>query len=154
MDANVEKMCLTCTLCCNGGLFADLRLSAADKARLKGKSVGLKLTRSGKLPQPCQALCGPKCTIYSSRPDYCRRFECLLLKRFKAGEVEAETALKTIRKARRLLATVERLLKALDDDDVSKAVSVRFRRLAHQYASAPPAPSKAAIFGDLTLAMH
>jgi len=149
-----EKLCLACTLCCNGGLFADLKLSREDRVRLKRDSIALTLTPAGKLPQPCQALCGPKCSIYASRPDYCRRFECLLLKRVKAGEVGMEAALKVIRNARRRLARVEGLLGAMGCEDPGSAVAVRFRRLAQRVATTPQEPAKAALFGDLTLAMH
>ena len=154
MSSPTEKLCLSCTLCCNGGLFADLRLSAADRARLARKSIALKLTRAGKLPQPCQALCGPRCTIYNSRPGYCRRFECLLLKQVNAGAEDAETALGIIRTARRRLARVERLLRALGDQDNSVAVSLRFRRLSRVFATKSPDAPKAALFGELTLAIH
>ena len=113
------------------------RLSPADQARLKRKSIALKLTRSGKLPQPCQALCGPKCTLYASRPDYCRRFECLLLKKCNTGQVSPELALKVIRTARRRLAKAEKLFQALGDHDRVVAISVRFRRLACSIESSP-----------------
>jgi uncharacterized protein len=154
MPSPTEKLCLACTLCCNGGLFADLKLSAADRSRLKRDSIALRLTRTGKLSQPCQALCGPKCAIYASRPDYCRWFECHLLQRVKAGEVSAGSALKAIRTARRRLARVERLLAALGNRDASIAVSVRFRRLACSLTTSAPDPVQAALYADLTLAMH
>lgn len=104
--------------------------------------------------QPCQALCGPKCTIYASRPDYCRRFECLLLKRVNAGEVGMEVALRVVRGARRRLARVERILRAMGCEDSGSAVSVRFRRLARLVATTPQESRRVALFGDLTLAMH
>jgi len=154
LSAHVEKLCLACTLCCNGGLFADLKLSRADQARLKRNSIALTLTQAGKLRQPCQALCGPKCTIYASRPDYCRQFECLLLKRVKDGEVRMEVALRVIRSARRRLARVEGILRAMGCEDSGRAVSVRFRQLAQRVATTPQEAAQVALFGDLTLAMH
>ena len=154
LSAQTENLCLACTLCCNGGLFADLKLSQGDTYRLRRNSIFLSLTRSGKLTQPCQALCGPTCTIYSSRPDYCRRFECLLLKKAKEGQVSAAAALKVIRTARRRLARAEQLLRALGDQDGESAVSVRFRRVARALETAPRDPAKAALYGELTLAMH
>jgi len=154
MSVQTEKLCLACTLCCNGALFADLKLSPADKARLQRKGFDLKLSRSAKLPQPCPALCAPHCTIYSSRPDHCRRFECLLLKEVIAGEIPESTAIRTIRTARRRHEKVRQLLQSLGDRNDSVAVSVRFRRLARSLETESMDAAKAALFGDLTLAMH
>lgn len=154
MPRQAERLCLACTLCCNGGLFADLKLSPTDIARLQGRGINLQVTRSAKLPQPCQALCGARCNIYASRPDYCRRFECLLLMKVNSGEVSEAAAMRTIRTARRRLEKVKKLLRLLGDEDEFAAVAVRFRRLARDFETTPTDLKAIALFGDLTLAMH
>src|SRR5215472_953064 len=89
-----QQLCLSCGLCCNGVIFADVRLKPSDDpARLR--ALGLPL--SGQTPgskkavlnfnQPCAALEGCSCRIYADRPNHCRHFECLLLKSAKAGRV-------------------------------------------------------------------
>src|ERR1041385_5603363 len=93
-DSN--SLCLECGLCCNGVIFADVRLQPGDNApRLQ--SLGLKFLpnrqsqiANRKFSQPCAAFAGCKCTIYSERPTYCRKFECLLLKSVKTGETKPE----------------------------------------------------------------
>jgi hypothetical protein len=71
-----------------------------------------------------------------------------------SGEVTQSAALRTIRRARRRFEKVKQLLRSLGNKDESTAVSVRFRRLAKDLASEPANPASAAVYSDLTLAMH
>src|ERR1044072_8585151 len=85
----VNTLCRACALCCNGVLFADVRLQAGDDvARLT--ELGVPLKRRGavaRFSQPCACLDGKLCRIYADRPARCRTFECRLLKRALAGDV-------------------------------------------------------------------
>jgi Fe-S-cluster containining protein len=97
MAANYERLCVSCGLCCDGSLFADLELAGAREA-LAAEAMGLEVdeaddARGGMvLVQPCAALKGRRCTVYKFRPKCCRTFECGLLQRVKRGLVSLEEA--------------------------------------------------------------
>src|SRR5262249_32014463 len=98
-DSN--QLCLTCGLCCNGVIFADVKIQPKDDAdRLRTLGLPLTKPRDSAFPkwrQPCAALDGCRCRIYAERPHYCREFECALLKAVNVGRVGAEAALRIIR---------------------------------------------------------
>src|SRR5437868_1476023 len=93
---NSSALCLECGLCCNGVIFADVRLQRGDDpGRLRALGLPIAtphapssaspLRKTGGVPaprfaQPCAALDGCRCRIYADRPAYCRQFDCLLLK--------------------------------------------------------------------------
>src|SRR5947207_12643077 len=101
-----QELCLACGLCCNGVLFADVRLEAADEAG-KLRALGLAVSKRGRFKQPCAALEGCHCRVYADRPSHCRKFECLLFKRVQKEDVPAGQALAIIKKARAAVANVE-----------------------------------------------
>jgi Fe-S-cluster containining protein len=155
-----NSLCLECGLCCNGVIFADVQLEPGDDARLL-QSLGLKFSSNNKsqivkykFAQPCTAFAGCKCVVYSERPSYCRKFECLLLKSVKAGEVKPADAIRTIRSALQRVKKVKRLLEQLGDADDSIALSKRFRRMQRKLESKPSSKEVAHLFGELTLAFH
>ena len=172
-----EAICLACGLCCDGTLFGDVRLQPGDdpaafkalglpvaapprargevsKAASRGK-VGTKIPIPGaKLVQPCAAFDGCRCRIYSSRPIYCREFECALLKKAKAGEVSAPDALRIIRKSRRRVEAVLAMLRELGDDDEGRPLAARFRRITRRMESSELTPERAESYGRLTLAFQ
>src|SRR5208337_5052378 len=83
MNNCVDQLCPKCGLCCNGALFADVRLQKNDDSRRLtelGLSVKSKADRPV-FPQPCSCFVGTLCRIYAERPGHCRAFECGLLKR-------------------------------------------------------------------------
>src|SRR5947209_8425884 len=94
-----EHLCLECGLCCNGTIFADVRLNQADQPELLRRE-GLRINAGPggrpRLVQPCAALEGKRCRIYELRPGCCRQFECLLLKSVKAGRTDFDEAQKII----------------------------------------------------------
>ena len=127
----VSVLCLQCGLCCNGVLFADVRLQAGDDAK-RLAALGVALQTRGKLtrfPQPCSCLEGKLCRIYEDRPTRCRTFECRLLQRSQAGEVSEHAALKSIRNARQCAEKVRRILRELGDTDESIPLSRRYQRM-------------------------
>lgn len=130
----IAVLCPACALCCNGVLFADVRLQPGDDAeRLAG--IGVKLKRRAGIPrfqQPCSCLDGKLCSIYSERPTRCRTFECRLLQRVQKGEVTERAALKSIRHARRRAEDVRRILRELGDTDESVSLSRRYQRMMRQ----------------------
>ncbi|HTD67753.1 MAG TPA: YkgJ family cysteine cluster protein [Candidatus Limnocylindria bacterium] len=131
---SIALLCPTCALCCNGVLFADVRLQKGDDdARLA--ALGLPLKRRATLPrfsQPCACLNGKLCQIYAERPVRCRTFECRLLQRTGAGEITEAAALKSIQKAHRCADRVRNILRELGDHDESIPLSRRYQRMMRQ----------------------
>ncbi len=163
-NSEEQQLCLSCGLCCNGVIFADVHLQAGDDAgRLRELGLPLcgarkrtKMSESAalKFAQPCAALNGCACRIYPERPTYCRHFECLLLKGVKSGKVQRDAAVKIIREAQKRAERVRRLLRALGNKDEQVALSVRFRRTKRSVSRANLDKNTAAIYGELTLAVH
>ena len=151
----VSQLCPNCGLCCNGVLFADVELRASDDpGRLAelGLSLGMKGSKLA-FAQPCTCFDGKLCTIYADRPKRCRTFECGLLKRVQADELDADAALKTIALAKRQAEKVRVLLRQLGQNDESLAMTKR-------YAAAMSAPidlsdleNHAELRGELMLAV-
>src|SRR5215470_7725839 len=110
-------LCFECGLCCNGVIFADVELQPTEARSLRSKVQNLKWGQKNrhlevtKLPQPCAAFDGCRCRVYADRPNYCRRFECLLLKDVHAGRLGREAALRIIRTAKQRAEKVRRLLR-------------------------------------------
>ncbi|HWH68024.1 MAG TPA: YkgJ family cysteine cluster protein [Candidatus Sulfotelmatobacter sp.] len=169
-----EDLCLACGMCCNGVIFADVRLQPGDNA-VRLKVLGLPLvnsrsTRQGgaealahtmaavprypKLCQPCAAVAVGRCRIYAERPKYCREFECVLLKRVKAGHTQPAAALRVIRSAQRRAEKVRRLLRTLGDTDENLALIERFRRTTQRLEEIGMDRASADTYGQLTLAVH
>jgi Fe-S-cluster containining protein len=154
------EVCLACGLCCNGVIFADVKLHSGEAARLEAHGLTSSrpaLTEGGrasKLPQPCAALDGCRCRVYAERPRYCREFECLLLKNLRAGRLGADAALRVIRTARERAEKVRDLLRALGDNDEPTALSIRFRRMTRRLEQLSLEDDTADLYGQLTLAVH
>ncbi len=169
MDSDVSnRLCFECGLCCNGVIFADVKLQPADDAG-KLQSLGLPLlsaaarsknpgtnskskTANPKFRQPCPAFGDCRCQIYSDRPGYCREFDCLTLKQVKAGRLEMKAALTIIRTAVRRVETVKGLLRQLGDHDENVALGRRFRRVKRRLESGLPDEETADLFSRLSLA--
>ena len=118
--ALTERLCLACGLCCNGVIFANVRLQPGDDAeRLRSLGLPVQPPRSVRQPplvsQPCAALDGCRCRIYAERPQYCRHFECVLFKSVAAGRTQPAEALRIVGAARDRGDKVRRLLRALGD---------------------------------------
>ncbi len=153
-----EGICLACGLCCNGVIFADLKLQPQDDpAQLEALGLPLKQRSAPKeirMCQPCAALESGRCRIYTKRPQYCREFECLLLKSLKSGRTNRPTALRVIRAAHHRADKVRRLLETLGGMDSQTALATRFRKTRKRMEQADLDEATADIFARLTLAVH
>jgi len=167
-------LCLACGLCCDGTIFADVKLQASDaparllalglplrssKVKLAKAAPGLALPRPGaahscKFDQPCAALRGQQCRIYEDRPNHCREFECLLLKGVKTGKTDKKAALGIILKASGRSARISRMLRELGDVDEAVSLHKRFRRTSKRLEALGLDDATAAVFSELTLAVH
>lgn len=164
----ISTLCLECGLCCNGVLFKDVELQSGDSAvRLQALGLVLKPGRQSsasgpkkvgrltRFPQPCAALCADnRCRLYSDRPKRCRDFECALLKAASAGHIEQAHALRLIRSARRRVATVMRLLRALGETNEHLPLRRRFQAISRRMESEAQDTDAAEQYSRLTLAMH
>jgi Fe-S-cluster containining protein len=124
----VSQLCPNCGLCCNGVLFADVELRKGDDAKRLAE-LGLSLAKKGSklaFVQPCACFDGKLCGIYADRPKRCRTFECGLLKRVQAGELDAGAALKTISQTKRQVEKVRAVLHQLGQKDEHLAMTKRY----------------------------
>lgn len=128
-NSSVDRLCPNCGMCCNGVLFADVELRKGDDARRLAE-LGLSLVKKGRskmaFAQPCACFDGKLCGIYAGRPKRCRTFECGLLQRVQAGELDADAALKTIAQTKRQAEKVRVLLRQLGQTDEGLAMTTRY----------------------------
>ena len=90
-----DTLCTRCGLCCDGSLFADVELAGPTEAaglEVMGLEIEEDDADGGLLVQPCGALQGKRCGIYTHRPECCRTFECRLLQDVRRGAVGMELA--------------------------------------------------------------
>ncbi|MGN6553917.1 MAG: YkgJ family cysteine cluster protein [Verrucomicrobiota bacterium] len=160
MISDLNRLCLECGLCCNGVIFDKGQLQPKDDAaRLQTLGLAILPSRKAqngtpKFKQPCAMLNGCRCQIYKERPQYCREFECLLLKRVKAGKTESAAALRLIGKTKRRAQKVASLLEKLGEADERIALSVRFRRVQKRFENDVSDTGAVGLYGELTLAFH
>jgi len=123
-----ETLCTKCGLCCDGTLFADVELvGQAEVVRLEvmGMEIENEDRNTGLLSQPCAALRGTRCGIYSHRPKCCRQFRCRLLQNAERGAVTVERALTQIADAREQIEHVRAMLGRLGNRDESLPIKER-----------------------------
>lgn len=108
MSDRLAALCTSCGLCCDGTLFTQVPLLAAEAAQLRGLGLVLREAdeRPPALPQRCAALAGTRCTIYAERPASCRRYRCMLYSALEADEVGLDEALARVRETHGLLAAL------------------------------------------------
>ncbi len=133
-----DTLCTRCGLCCDGTLFADVELATrAEAASLE--LMGLDIEDepgAGLLSQPCAALRGRRCGIYTHRPKCCRTFECRLLQDARRGAVSVEFAIGRIEDALGTVRRVRSLLRRLGERSEDLP-------LAERCADAMAAPARA-----------
>jgi Fe-S-cluster containining protein len=140
-DAELEALCRSCGLCCDGSLFGGVILEA-DELRGARKNHLYVLPRGNAFEQPCSALStrsdGCECSIYSDRPRACRAFTCRLYDRHRRDRGRLEVRLEAVRRVRALL----RLLETTDDAEArSAAIAELTQRIEDDFARvASPAP--------------
>jgi Fe-S-cluster containining protein len=156
MNESVDQLCPNCGLCCNGVLFADVELRAGDDAKRLAK-LGLSLEKKGAnkiaFAQPCACFDGKLCAIYADRPKRCRTFECGLLQRVQAGELNADAALKTISKTKREVEKVRGLLRQLGQNDERLAMTKRYAQMMSAPMDLSASENISELRGELMLAV-
>jgi uncharacterized protein len=129
MNDSVSQLCPNCGLCCNGVLFGDAELQNSDDAKRLAE-LGLLIEKKGRsklaFAQPCACFDGKFCKIYNDRPKRCRTFECGVLKRVQAGELDVNAALNTIGNAKIQTEKVRGLLRQLGQNDERLPLTKRY----------------------------
>lgn len=100
--------------------------------------LGLKLKKKkGRncIEQPCPMLKQQQCSIYSSRPERCRLFECQQLKRLAEGKITEDQAQLTIHDARRQVATILDLIETSGHHNKRQPLTIRYDRVIAQPVS-------------------
>jgi Fe-S-cluster containining protein len=147
----VSQLCPKCGLCCNGVLFADVELRKCDNAKRLAE-LGLSLMKKGRqraFAQPCACFDGTFCRIYHKRPKRCQTFECGLLKRVQAGELDRDAALKAIALAKRRVEKVCELLRRTGSDDERLALSHRYAQAMSEPVDLSGGKASAGLLGKL-----
>lgn len=132
-DTITAALCLKCGLCCNGVLFADVKLGPDDSS---AALAGLGVRRRGAIRafnQPCRALQADGCCrIYEDRPGMCRAFECGVLQELQAGQLTEAGALRVIRQAQKLARKVTALLEQSGNLDHHRPLARRYQAVMRQ----------------------
>jgi hypothetical protein len=155
-----EQLCLACGLCCDGTLFANVRLGPGDDAK-RLKALGLPVTTTRTRPpvtlfrQPCAALCADRtCRAYADRPGQCRAFECGVFQDATAGRIEYAAARRLVIRARREADKIRRLLRELGDTDEARSLTERFQQTQQRLEAGGGDAAAADKFSELSQAVH
>ena len=151
-----SRLCSACGLCCNGVMFHTVKMQFSDSPK-ELTALGLKLKRkqgAHYLLQPCPAFCGTHCSIYDSRPERCRVFECQQLMRLAAGGTTEAVALERIREVQRRVGELEGLLQKSGKTDSKRALSKRYEKVTAEPLTALSDPETVALRERLTRVMR
>jgi len=143
-------------MCCDGTIFADVKLCAADKSRIAPSAAsGIEIIKQA-LKQPCPAWIEASCAIYRQRPEHCRNFDCALLQKVISARTTPERALNIIRSCRRKAEKVRSLLRQLGDRNERAAVRTRFCNTLYrrELRASNQSASERDLLAQLTLAAH
>lgn len=116
------SLCLACGFCCDGTLFNRVPLTEPEVVALK---VPLQIGDGHHhVRQPCIALDGTACRVYSERPLTCRRYRCLLLEAHEAGEVSLKGAVEIVEATRAMRAELAAASGVSDDGSIVEVARV------------------------------
>ncbi len=111
-----DTLCTECGLCCDGSLFDDVELSGvAEATKLELMGLAIDTDDQPSLLQPCTALQGTRCSIYTHRPTCCRTFECRLLQEAQLEHIALDEAKEIIVNTRQHVATMKELCRQLGE---------------------------------------
>jgi Fe-S-cluster containining protein len=107
LSRDLEQLCSSCGLCCDGSLFTFVPVSPTEAGRLAGKlEFFTRKAGDQALRQPCAALENRCCQVYERRPLACRDFVCPLWKAVDEGDARLDEALAIVARAHSLIAEV------------------------------------------------
>jgi uncharacterized protein len=133
-ETQAEELCKSCGMCCNGQLFAWVKLKPAELD--PAEKLGLRVFRSDPnqrgFNQPCPLWRGT-CTVYHSPhyPRACRAYRCKLLKEMDAGNQTLPEAQERVAQAQALIAALEPLLPASENLNFRERVVAYYEHPEH-----------------------
>lgn len=126
-EDELAALCRACGLCCDGALFGRVPLAPDEAEPLRRR--GLRVVGAGALEQPCAALSPSPddraCTLYDERPAACRAFVCTLHATHAQSGGPLEPRLAVVRRARALLAELDRAQAAGEEPPLSLVAALR-----------------------------
>lgn len=136
IEAELETLCRSCGLCCDGSLFGCVTLDPEELPGARKNRLRV-LQRGNAFEQRCSALSmrGAQCTcsIYSDRPRSCRAFTCRLYDRQRRDGGPLEARLESVRRVRALLGFLET---TTDEGALRGAIEELTRRTQEDFARA------------------
>ena len=136
----LETLCRSCGLCCDGTLFGCASLDADEVQRARKTRLRV-LPRETAFEQPCTALSSDAtdraCVVYTERPRACRAFTCRLRERHRHEGGPLAARLEAVTRVRELL----RLLHTTTEEDARRAATEELaERTERDFARATTAP--------------
>ena len=124
-----SELCAGCGLCCDGTLYTYVVVRKTENQRdlSPGHPMFQKIDF---FDQPCPACESRVCSVYSTRPEVCREFNCALQVELKQGDVSFEDASSVVRETVSLRDKILPDLRYLfDSDDACRSLYLRFTDL-------------------------
>ena len=98
-----SALCLSCGLCCSGGLFDYVELDDEDRTRF-GEAG---LSSPDRLPLLRPHFISSACSVYAIRPWRCSDYRCRVLDAHVAGDIDAPGAHSLVEQAKAMRALVD-----------------------------------------------
>lgn len=99
--ASEPSPCLDCGLCCDGTMYSHVRLTAGDRVTADSHQIRRTIVEDKPaVREPCPALAGTACTIYSERFAICRSYRCATLKALDESAIDRAEAVRRIAAAK------------------------------------------------------
>jgi hypothetical protein len=106
--AEPSALCLACGLCCTGALHGAVDVIAQDVTLVRSLGLTVEPVQdpAGQYAfrQPCPLYLDDRCSVHGRHPPSCQEYQCALLKKLAAAEVELDTALAVVQEAKSLIA--------------------------------------------------
>ncbi len=137
-------------------MFHTVRLQGGDSAQAL-VALGLRVkhkTKGDFFEQPCAAYRESCCTIYESRPQRCRLFECKQLLRVASGETTEADAMEKVREAGNRVAEVQEFFRLSGETNPRGPLTKRYERLTAEPVDAAFDAEGAALRERMAESMH
>ena len=107
LDTTAAALCTTCGLCCQGLLHSNAVLRNAEVSGARSRQLNVIQNENGAFfKQPCPCLKGTECSIYESRFETCKGYQCKLLKSLLGGEITLDDSLAVVRNTKQIEADI------------------------------------------------
>jgi len=130
------ELCLSCGLCCNGVLhgYVALQVGEVELAERSGLRPYSKNDGEYRFRQPCPCHDGKKCTVYASRPNACRSYECKLLRAYVDESKTFESSAALIAQVKELISSIRRQID--EPPDATRSIWQQVEDFAKEHGTA------------------